>query len=602
MGTVLLLISSFLLGRAAILVEVAPFAIAFFAVIAFVRKEMLLWVGLALLGGSLTVPEPQTIRVIVEGGLFLLLFRLFAGRIRGDVAFAPLLAFAASGIVLTGKAVWSGGGAYSLAMAWLEAGMALILCLIFVQALPFFFAPREPFGIRHEQLICLAVLLASLMTGLHGWQIAGLALSQVAALYLILFMATVGGSPYGATVGVASGMILGLTGPDAAFQIGALAFSGLLAGLLKEGGKLAASLGLMVGSVVLAVYVQNPLLLAQSLWESLIAVGLFLLTPTGWLQWLSQRIPGTKEQQQSQREYTKKVRDVTVGKMAQVSDVFRELAGSFLQFTKELPTFQADSKKMMHAVAERTCAVCPHKNRCWGDEMYSTYLVLLEMMQSLERQPSLDAQQWPAHWQERCDRVDVVMEEMRRQWLWRQQDLQFKRQVRESRQLVAAQLDGVSRVMDDLADEMKRETLQWLSREEHVRRALLQVGPAVHAIECINLQSGNVRVEVVLPAASMSELSHIMIAPLLSRLLDEPIAGIRKSCRMPANPAISALCSLRKRNIHWIPVWRWWQRAAIGCRATVIHLSKSVAAASLPLLLVTAWATVNGRKLKAARR
>src|SRR4051794_11869611 len=56
--SILLLVMAFLLGRAMILDQLAPFAVAFFAVIYFLRKDLLAGVGLFLISGSLFSAAP----------------------------------------------------------------------------------------------------------------------------------------------------------------------------------------------------------------------------------------------------------------------------------------------------------------------------------------------------------------------------------------------------------------------------------------------------------------------------------------------------------------------------------------------------------------
>src|SRR5690242_12969278 len=51
--TLLLIVMAFLLGRAMILEQLSPFALAFIAVIYFTRRDILHWVGVAAFAGSL---------------------------------------------------------------------------------------------------------------------------------------------------------------------------------------------------------------------------------------------------------------------------------------------------------------------------------------------------------------------------------------------------------------------------------------------------------------------------------------------------------------------------------------------------------------------
>ena len=75
--------------------------------------------------------------------------------------------------------------------------------------------------------------------------------------------------------------------------------------------------------------------------------------------------------------------------------------------------------------------------------------------------------------------------------------MQWKRQIYDSRHLVAEQLSGVSQVMEDLAREIKRESQTMHIQEEQIREALQQLGLSIQGIDIISLDSGQVEIEIV---------------------------------------------------------------------------------------------------------
>lgn len=523
--TIWLVAIAFLLGRAVILNGIAPFALALFAVVFFIRKDRALHVALALLAGSLTTSEPQTVRFLFEFAVFAGLTQGLQRFIKGDLNFAPLLVFISSAAVLASSLILSASAPFvDILFLLLEAGMALVLTLIFAQVLPLLMIPREHRGLRSEEFICCAIVAASLLLGISDWTLFGLSAEHVLSRYVILLLAVVGGASYGAIVGVITGLVLSLAVQDTLYQISLLSFSGMLAGLLREGGKPAVSLGLLLGSAILAIYIENPLMLMESTWESLLAIGLFLLTPKAWIRTIASFVPGSGEQIRSQHEYTRRVRELTAKRVEQFSRVFRELAGSFMQFTREVPTLQTESKKLITMAAEQACADCPNHARCWSEQPYQTYLYFLDVVHEAEHHPHTLSEQMPPTWHSFCIAPERVLESTHNILKWHRNDLHLRRQVRDSRQLVAEQLSGVSQVMEDLANEIKREGRQRNHREEQIRRALQELGLAVYQINMVSLEEGNVQIELILPGDSRHDVSRMMISPLLSSILHENIA------------------------------------------------------------------------------
>src|SRR5699024_9902492 len=92
-------------------------------------------------------------------------------------------------------------------------------------------------ALKSEELVCIIILIASILTGLIGWQIYGVQFEHVFSRYIVLTLAFVGGAAIGSTVGVVTGLILSLANVVNLYQMSLLAFSGLLGGLLQEGRK-----------------------------------------------------------------------------------------------------------------------------------------------------------------------------------------------------------------------------------------------------------------------------------------------------------------------------------------------------------------------------
>ncbi|MFP3422867.1 hypothetical protein R0K19_26215, partial [Bacillus sp. SIMBA_161] len=82
-------------------------------------------------------------------------------------------------------------------------------------------------------------------------------------------------------------------------------FSGLLGGLLKEGKKAGAAVGLVIGSLLISLYGEGSAGLMTTLYESLIAVVLFLITPQSITKKVARYIPGTAEHSQEQQQYAR---------------------------------------------------------------------------------------------------------------------------------------------------------------------------------------------------------------------------------------------------------------------------------------------------------
>lgn len=103
--SILLLFMAFLLGRAMILDQLAPFAVAYFAVMYFLRRELLFWTGAFLLAGSIFSAAPTHAGYIAVQMIVFLLIQKGVERFeRSDISYAPIIVFFSTFLVQIGRA------------------------------------------------------------------------------------------------------------------------------------------------------------------------------------------------------------------------------------------------------------------------------------------------------------------------------------------------------------------------------------------------------------------------------------------------------------------------------------------------------------------
>ncbi|GIP45834.1 stage II sporulation protein E [Paenibacillus sp. J45TS6] len=533
---ILLTVMGFLLGKAMILDELSPFAIAYFAVILFLRRDFLIPVGAAILAGSFFSPYPTFFIIAAELGIFYLLYKGLSSFGKTELSYAPVMVFTSAFMVnlftvLIGPSfTW-----YAVLMMTIDAVLSFVLTMVFIQAIPIFTYRKKNVNLRSEEILCLIILLASVMTGAVGFTVYHLSAENVLSRYLLLLFAIVGGAPLGASVGVLTGLILSLANMSAIYQMSLLAFAGMLAGMMKEGKKLGVSLGMLLGSSILAIYLGGTGDVITSTYESCAAILLFLLTPKSMLQVISKYVPGTQDHSYSQHEYAKRIRDLTAERVNRFSQVFKQLSKSFDQMSgvNEMGQGQQDMEHFMNAVAEGTCTSCFKQEQCWDGKFYQTYKYMTEMMTSIEENPDFQAKDIPASWTKSCTKTGAVLDVMKRQYGLYQDNMQWKRQIYDSRMLVAEQLSGVSQVMEDLAREIQRETKVMHKQEEQIRSALEQLGLSIHSIDIINLDAGKVEIEIVHAYTKGFDECRKIIAPLLSDIIGEHIAVVEETTTLP---------------------------------------------------------------------
>ncbi|GIO09847.1 stage II sporulation protein E [Brevibacillus reuszeri] len=527
---VLPLLMGFLLGRALILEELTPFVIPYFIVMFYIRRDCILTTGFALILGAFTQSVPIGLQTVLSVVLALVVCKIMERTRRKDFSRTPLLVVTTVFIshllysVLTNQV-----NTYELVMIAVESVLGFVLTLIFIQSLSIIHLAKPYEPLKNEEIVSLVILLASLMTGTVDWMVEGVSMEHVLSRYLLLVFAFVGGGTIGAAVGVVTGLILSLANVSALLQINLLAFSGLLAGLLKEGGKVGVSAGLLIGTAILAIYGGAEETLYLSLVETSIAIALFILTPAALWKKVARFIPGTPENLQSHQEYMRRVRDVTAGKIQQFSDLFTQLSHSFAQ-TADRDEIEEQADAFLSRVTEFTCQRCWKKEQCWEKDMQSTYEGMRHLMDKVYENGTLAGVTPPRDWERKCVKTEKVMTVIEQEYDRQESFDQLKKQVKESRKLVADQLSGVSRVMSDFAREIQREGMELSLQEKQVSKALEGLGLSVRRVDIHSLEEGKVDIEISQPTCYGRDECAKIVAPMLTEILGENIVVRERHC------------------------------------------------------------------------
>ncbi|MFJ7748045.1 stage II sporulation protein E [Peribacillus sp. NPDC097295] len=529
-----LAIIGFLLGRALILSQLSPFALPFFAAVFLMRRDRAPLALFGLIAGGLTIHYSNSLVIFASAFLLLLFNKIKRPGIEGQFKTMSMYVFASLFLVNLGQQylVFRTIQLYDMMMIGVEAGLAMILTLIFIQSIPLLSIRKKSQALRTEEIVSIIILLASVMTGTIGWMIYDLSLDHIFSRYLVLLFGLAGGAAIGSTVGVVTGLIFSLASIASLYQMSLLAFSGLLGGLLKEGRKIGVAAGLLIATLLIGLYGEGTNNIMITLYESFIAVLLFVLTPSSIINKIAKHIPGTTENSDEQQQYARKVRDVTAQRVEQFSHVFEALSNSFSQ-VDERGRMEEDEKEFdyfLSNVTEKTCQICFKKDQCWAKNFNTTYDGMQEIMIQLSENDGQLPQKTSKEWDKYCTRGPQVVGAIAQELNYFEANQKLKRQVKESRRLVADQLRGVSAVMDDFAKEIQRERKNHHLHEESIMEAIQDFGLNISYVEIYSLEQGGVDIEMSVPYCQGRGECEKLIAPMLSDILGETIVVHSEEC------------------------------------------------------------------------
>ncbi|WP_083443532.1 stage II sporulation protein E [Ornithinibacillus contaminans] len=520
----LYVIVGFLLGRAIILSVVSPFAVAFLATLWFMQKEKAPKALLATMLGAFTISLSHGVFVGIAMFFFLIVAFLFKNTQHQQMKIPIFVFLATVGPRIFLYTLENTLTSYEWMLLIVEGVLGTVLVLIFMQSVPLLAQKRYRPTLKNEEIVCMIILIASILTGTVGWEVYGASMEQVLSRYFVLLFAFVGGAAIGSTVGVVVGLILSLANVANLYQMSLLAFSGLLGGLLKDGKKVGVGAGLLVGTFLVGIYGDSSSLM-PSLIESSFAILLFFITPGSWIKQLSRYIPGTEEHTNEQEQYLQKVRNVTAKRVEQFSEVFEALSKSFItaeNYSQEEAEVARETDYFLSNVTEKTCQNCFMKERCWQQQFDTTYSLMESLKHDIET-GNPPGRKLMRDFENHCIKSRKVVDTMKEEISYFEANRKLRKQVMESKRLVAEQLQGVSEVMEDFAKEILKEREHHEKQEIEIIHALKSIGIELEKLDIYRLDKGSIDIEMTASFYDYRGEGEKLIAPVLSDILKETI-------------------------------------------------------------------------------
>lgn len=450
-------ILALLLSRLAILGELSPFGLAFFAAVTQVARERALAVAGWAIAGVLSTGHYS------EAGVYLLAMLLYyrwqhrITRLHHKMLAVPLLMFCA---VLTGGLALTfieQGTLYHGVAVLFNAAICMAASYLFMYGVPLLLSrARISAACRsaaNEGLVCLMVILALAIAGLGNAMIFEYSVRNIAGSLLVLLLALGGGAGLGAAVGVAIGFVTGLGDGNALMTISLYSVAGAVAGAFRSFGKYAVILGFVLGSAIINLCFVQVTQFVQVLTETVIAASLFLLLPVNKLIILRGQL---KAEEAEAALFMPQVNEAAA-KMNNIAQMFNDLAGTFGNIAAGNKEKIRDDElaRVLTAVGEQVCETCEMRATCWEQDFYRTYQAMLDMLERAEHKP-LTGETVPEAIKGHCSRrkelaevVNFVIEKNKTSSYW-------QKRMTDHRQMVTEQMRAAGIIIGNLAQEIAK--------------------------------------------------------------------------------------------------------------------------------------------------
>ncbi len=448
-----------MLSRAYILENAMPFGIAFFGA-ALINRGLLLPLFLSVVLGIISIGGlTVSYKYIVMLALVYVIMRIFMRKKeirRHTVSLITVFS------MLCISAVWlnihGGYTLYDIFIVGFEALAGGILVYIFAIAIPILSGRDRGLNITREEAICAAVTLAIAITGLGTLRLWHLSVRTVVLAAAILTSGYTGGASVGSAVGALLGVTSGLMTTRAAAVIGIYSFAGLLTGTFKELGKAGSILGFIIGSAILSFYLGGGGMPVINMEELLAASLLFGVIPGRVLKNISRFTSIGRGDTAERASYNIRAKEITSIRLKEFSRVFGQLAVTFNDISfKEDFADNTGINRLFDGICDRVCKECSFYKTCWDREFFDTYQALFGLVSYVEEKGRAEVKHIPSRLKKRCIKPDQLVEAINYLFVLYSINYKWQLKMEDCRNLVSQQLDGVARVIENLAGEVDME-------------------------------------------------------------------------------------------------------------------------------------------------
>ena len=353
------------------------------------------------------------------------------------------------------------------------------------------FKTKKAFSI--EEVMGTSLLLAIASMAFGNLKIFGYSICHIISILLVLILGWKNGMLVGATGGVTIGVALGIIGNNDPILIAAYALSGMIAGLFYKLGRIGVVVGFILGNIILN-YVSNgntaPIILVQ---EILIA-SLGLLAVPKRFEINIQDI--YKKNQRLLPETTGRViteNKDTIFKLNSMSETISDLAKSYEEAAstildeKDLKEQELSNEQVFKEELEGN--LLELENNILYDEITDSENGIIDDVFAHLLEQEVVTEKELVRIFEKHNQYIIGFEEKNEQVLedvskmikainsaYRISKVNFiwKRKIEENKKSVSSQLDGVSKAISSMAEEMKKEEKDPFETEKKEIRSLLE--------------------------------------------------------------------------------------------------------------------------------
>lgn len=440
----------FLAGRASV-IGMFPFGIAMFCA-AFQKSISYIGIITLVLAGISVHAGIWTYKYVLGA----ILFWLYS-RIREDYRNNSLLSSFVSGaclffggLVLT---LYYPTGMYDFLVVCIESVLCAFFYIVFDKASLLFTYSRE--GCGEAELVSGALCLGILITGVSDIILPfNISLSSLITIYAVMCIAMHENLAVSGAGGLAAGFMCSMSNTAAITLMGFYGLCAIASNLLKGFKKFGIVLGFLGGSAITLFYIGNSFEIPLSIFEVLISVLLFILTPDSVHKKIGVFFKRTLHPEIVPE--TVRMREYLSDRLCNASDVFLKLKDTIKSATdRRLNLYNKDMCSIFDEVTDRVCRKCSTCGKCFGENQNNSFRIIFSLLEVIESQGFCNEYNAPSEFLNLCEKPEVFLNEFSHVYEIYKTEILKLGNDKNNRDLLLQQYGEISDLFFEMSEEIK---------------------------------------------------------------------------------------------------------------------------------------------------
>jgi stage II sporulation protein E len=466
--------------------------------------------------------------LIIFGSIFCVNRRPKDGFRAGAVSPIPVIIIWA--VLVFGLTAMSNPDPYLWIAATVEFIISGVLMLVFRQG---FTVIADPAQIKSKySLMALLLIITLALGGTRELVVHSIKLTDIIVVIVIMIVSYIGGGGISAAMGISIALITGIWSKNMIGLIALYGLSGFLGGCFRDLGKMGTAIGGCLGLAFITL--QQPFHL-ESLWENLswgIGMATFLMVPKKCLSQLSNCFPVQADRPEVSNEQ-KMISGIVLDRLNQLAEIFAELARNFHEELQNQPAKpKMDLYSMLDEVSTKNCQYCNGYAGCWGENFYATYREIFDLIAYAELYGEVHAKHVKGRLAKSCFQQFKLLATINQLFERCNTEFQLQRKLNEGKFVLVDQLQGVSNLIRNLAQEVNTDISFKYEIEERLRHGFSRIGVSIKELTVLASQNENLEIRIKQHNCNQKRECVYLAAALIGRLLGQEYSVWEKNCHL----------------------------------------------------------------------